>query len=276
MTAPAQHNRGRAIAALVVVAVVFAALMCGLGYFIAVLMRDAGTSGGGPGAPTSASAAGTASPAIGEDPSLQAQQDALADEPMLQLPMSAAQPQPLVAETAGPPIVVPAPTGRVVPDGPPVATGFPHTPEGALAQLAAIDEGAFGTTDLHRVHEVYAWAALPGAVPEDQWSPTGGVTTLIDHLGGRSKALQAQVVFQAVQGQLKGTIGQDFVVACVLGQMDVTAASTARAGVGDCQRMVWRDGRWWIGPGAQPAAAPSAWPGSADAVRAGWRELRRG
>jgi hypothetical protein len=62
-------------------------------------------------------------------------------------------------------------------------------------------------------------------------------------------------------------------VACVLGEWQVTYRDTSRAGAGDCQRLVWTDGRWWIGDGDQAAYAPSAWPGSADAVRAGWRAL---
>ncbi len=276
MSAAAERGRGVVLAAggLVVVLV-----LCGVGYLVIGAVRDDGsgpTAAPGSGPATSSPTASAAVPASGSVPTdVAARQDALAAAPMLQLPASAAQPQPLVDETAGPPILIPAPTARVVPGGPPVPTGFPHTSQGALAQLVAIDEAALSTTDLDRVHEVYAWAAAPGAVPEAEWSPAYGVRTLIDHLGGRDEALRAHAVFQAAQAQIKGTVGPDFVVACVLGELTVTAASVAQAGVGDCQRMVWRDGRWWIGPGAQPAWAPSAWPGSADAVRAGWRELRR-
>lgn len=269
-----RSGRRRAITVLTFVIAVAIALGAGLMYAI---MSTLHRSGGSPSAMTSpAASAGNASgsPAASAG-SLSAQQDALAAEPMLQLPQSAAQPQALTTATAGPPIVVPAATSTVVPGGPPVATGFPHTPEGALGQLTAIDEKALSTTDLARVHEVYAWAAVPGAVAEQQWTPYHGITTLIDHLGGTSEALQAQARFQVVQGQVKGTVGADFVVACVLGELDVTAASVARAGVGDCQRMVWVNNRWQIGAGAQPAWAPSAWPGSADAVRGGWRDLKR-
>ena len=79
--------------------------------------------------------------------------------------------------------------------------------------------------------------------------------------------------FTPVAGQVKGTIGEHFAVVCVLGEWQVTYRTTSRAGAGDCQRMVWDDGRWRIGAGTQPAFAPSAWPGSVDAVRAGWRGL---
>ena len=274
MATPARQGRVLALTVLGFVVVLVLCLVAGLGYLVISAVRDDRSPH--PASPSvTAAPTSTAATASSAGADLTAQQDALAAQPMLQLPQSAAQPQALVAETAGPPIAVPAPTYKVVPGGPPVATGFPHSPEGALAQLAAIDEAAFGTTDMARVHEVYAWAASPGAVTEAEWSPAYGIKTLVDHLGGQDKALTAHAVFQAVQGQIKGSVGPDFVVACVLGELDVTAVTAARAGVGDCQRMVWREGRWWIGPGKQPAYAPSAWPGSADAVRAGWRELKR-
>ena len=45
-------------------------------------------------------------------------------------------------------------------------------------------------------------------------------------------------------------------------------------GVGDCQAMRWTaGGQWRISPGPAAAAAPSAWPGSQDAVNAGYRDI---
>jgi hypothetical protein len=93
--------------------------------------------------------------------------------------------------------------------------------------------------------------------------------------GGAPEAARADVSYAAVQGQIKGVVGRDFVVACVLGEFNAMLNESAKAGVGDCQRMAWIGGRWRIGPGAQPPEAPHAWPGSADAVRGGWRELSR-
>jgi len=271
MAAPARSpDRGRAVAVLVVVGIVAIALIGALGYLVISAITNHRTPVAGPSPSVTASATGSA-----DAGSQQGREDALAAAPMMQLPQSAAQPQPLVTDSAGPPIVIPAPTAKVVPGGPPVATGFPHTPEGALAQLAAIDEAALSTTDLDRVHEVYAWSAMPGAVSESEWSPTVGVKAIIDNLGGQQRAARAHASFQAVEGQLKGTVGPDFVLACVLGEADIVVDTVARIGVGDCQRMVWSGGRWRIGPGAQPAYAPSAWPGSADSVRAGWRVLKR-
>ncbi|MFI5934077.1 hypothetical protein [Actinoplanes sp. NPDC051494] len=196
--------------------------------------------------------------------------DTIAAEPMLQLPAAAARPQPLVARTAGTPLRIPA--SRKGSD--PVPTGFPRTAEGALGQLAAIDEAAMSTADPGLVHEVYETVAASGAVPEAEWTPSVAVQRLTKSLG-EQKGTAARVTFRVVQGQIKGTVGDDFVLACVLGEYSVALSTGASVGLGDCQRMVWDGGRWLIGPGAQPAWAPSAWPGSADAVRAGWKELRR-
>ena len=120
---------------------------------------------------------------------------------------------------------------------------------------------------------MYGWAALPQAVPYDAWTPTVAVTSALTGAALPDGALQVSSSFTPLAGQIKGSVGDDFVVACVLGEWQITYRSTTRAGAGDCQRMVWSGGRWRIGPGAQPAYAPSAWPGSADAVRAGWRVL---
>ncbi len=271
MVTPARPpDRGRAIAVLVLVGVIALALVAGLGYLIV----SAATGHRTPTADASASTTPGVSTAPTESGSQQDRQDALAAAPMLQLPQSAAQPQPLVTATAGPPIVLPAANSKVVPGGPPVAAGFPRTPEGALAQLAAIDEAAMSAADMGKIHEVHDWAAMSGAVPESEWSPAVAVGAVIDSAGGTAGAGGARLSFQSVEGQIKGTVGTDFVVACVLGELDVTLQTIGRAGLGDCQRMVWSQGRWWIGRGRQPAFAPSAWPGSADSVRAGWRVLK--
>lgn len=277
MARPSREGRWRASAALALVAVLALGLAAGLAWLTYGAVRGDGAS---PAASHARASGGTPPPApTGPAAVTTPEQDALAAAPMPRLPRTAARPQPLVAEVAGPPIVVPAPVpvpaGQRASAGGWVPAHTPRTPEGALAQLVAIDEAALSTTDLGRIHEIYAAAATPGAVAETEWSPAHGIRTLVDRLGGRERARRARVGFQVVQGQIKGSVGGDFVVACVLGQLDVSAVTTARAGVGDCQRMVWRDGRWWIGPGRQPAFPPSAWPGSADAVRSGWRELER-
>lgn len=75
---------------------------------------------------------------------------------------------------------------------------------------------------------------------------------------------------------IKGTVGPHFVVACVNGELMLTVSGRAqRVAVSDCQRMIWNPtaGRWQIGPGVEPVAAPSAWPGSQVSYDAGWKVI---
>jgi len=60
------------------------------------------------------------------------------------------------------------------------------------------------------------------------------------------------------------------VLACVLLRVDATIARSASIAYGHCERLQWSDSRWQIAPGAQPALAPSTWPGTDQAARAGW------
>jgi len=234
---------------------------------------DPTSPGGGTPSSTATGRTVTAAPASpGANVQLAAEaEDELATRPMATAAPAASQPQPVVAvETAAPlPIPAPADAAAALP------TGFPRTPEGAVGQLAAIDAAAF--RDLHpaTVADVHARASLPGAVPLTEWTPNVGVTAILRAISQPKGSSSITATWTLTHAQVKGVLaGGDFVLACVLGELDATYRSTARAGVGDCQRMVWQDGRWFIGPGAQPAFAPSTWPGSADCVRVGWREAR--
>jgi hypothetical protein len=75
-------------------------------------------------------------------------------------------------------------------------------------------------------------------------------------------------------GLIKGTVGAEFAVVCVDFEFTVTVEQTSRIAIADCQRMAWAGDRWMIGPGAEPAPAPSVWPGTDAAVGVGWRDLR--
>lgn len=254
--------------ALGLVAALTLALVAGLLYsVITTLSRDDAAP-----EPATADRPRTAPAPVATTDSESAQQDArddIAAEPMLQLPASAARPQPMVTHTAGPPIAMPAATDTTGL----VATGFPQTPEGALAQLAAIDALALRDLNPAQVLRVYEWAAEPGAVQLQRWTPYVAAAAALGAASVPEGTADLASTFTPVAGQVKGVVGDDFVVACVLGEWQVTYRETARAGAADCQRMVWADGRWRIGAGEQPAYGPSAWPGSADAVRAGWRAL---
>ena len=54
--------------------------------------------------------------------------------------------------------------------------------------------------------------------------------------------------------------------------------TSGQVAVADCQRMAWAPsaGRWLVGPGVEPAPAPSIWPGTDAAIDAGWKDLRHG
>src|SRR5665647_3505664 len=66
---------------------------------------------------------------------LKSAKNALASKPMLQIAPADALPQPIATSTAGTPVTLPKATDTtgLIP------TGYPHTPQGAVAQLAAID-----------------------------------------------------------------------------------------------------------------------------------------
>jgi hypothetical protein len=74
-------------------------------------------------------------------------------------------------------------------------------------------------------------------------------------------------------GLIKGTIGPDFVVACLDFEVDISFGGTTQTAAVDCQRMLWHGGRWVIGPGPEPAPAAQAWPGTDAAIDAGFRDL---
>jgi hypothetical protein len=155
-----------------------------------------------------------------------------------------------------------------------IPTGYPHTPQGAVAQLAAIDALALKDLNPLNPRQAYDWAVMPGAVPFAQWTPQVGASAILTAAGAPHGSTQLTSTWTLTHAQIKGVLDDgNFVVACVLGEFDANYRSTVRAGVGDCQRMVWHGDRWRIGPGAQPAFAPSTWPGSAECVRAGWREV---
>ena len=77
-------------------------------------------------------------------------------------------------------------------------------------------------------------------------------------------------------GQIKGSVGPDFVVPCIDFEIDVTLQQTARGAAADCQRMVWNGTRWMVGPGSEPAPAPSVWPDTDTAIAVGYRDLQTG
>ncbi len=214
-----------------------------------------------------ASNAGTAGAVEGTDP----RQDALAAEPMPAASHSDAVPGPLSTRAAGV-IELPRATGT----GPAeVPTGFPHTPEGALAQLASIDVTAMQTGSLPGVREVITGWAAPGGPTAETWTGVYGMTRMLSSAGlSDGGSPQLAIVVRPAMGLIKGTVGPDFAVVCVDYEFTVTLAQTARIAIADCQRMIWDDDRWVIGPGPEPAPAPGVWPGTDLAIEVGYQDLR--
>ena len=196
--------------------------------------------------------------------------DAIAAAPMTAVAASAAR-SGTPAPVAGPTITVPAATTVGPAD---VPTGFPPTPQGALGQLAAIDTTVLTSMSIAHTGAVHQEWALPGAPGVEQWVMTGNVQAFLAASGSPTLDDISVVTATPVAGQVKGTDGEHWSVVCVLLDVRATITASARIGYGHCERMQWhadgQGGRWMIAPGAQPALAPSTWPGSQAAADAGW------
>lgn len=203
-----------------------------------------------------------------------AYRDQLAAQPMLQVPAAAAS-TPHVSTELAAVLAVPA-ADAVGPAG--VATGFPRTPEGAVAQLAAIEVTVVEAMSIPVAHQVHDAWSLPGGTSAGEWAMTRNVQVFLTTLGDQGNAKDDSVLVTATPaaGQVKGADGPDWVLACVLLDVRAAVATTARIGYGHCERMAWHDGRWQIAPGTPPAKAPSTWPGSDLALQAGWRTWQSG
>lgn len=256
---PSSWRSGRLLAVLAAGAVIGLALLGGL-----VLVVVTGPTGGTPhGAGTAPVPQPPATAVDGED--------ALAAAPMPSADPGDARPGPLSTRVAAP-LELPRPTGTGAAQ---VPSGFPHTSAGALAQLAALDVTAMQTGSLDGVRQVITnWAAAGG--PNAQtWSGVRGMADLLSAAGlSGAGSPQLAIAVRPVMGLIKGTVGPDFAVVCVDLEFAVTVAQTSRLAVADCQRMAWIGARWLIGPGEEPAPAPSVWPGTEAAISVGYRELR--
>ena len=256
-------DRRRLLVVLAAVVATAMLLLLGLGYAVYVAL----TSATGTAKPLQAVTAAQATP--GSQPARgAARRDDIASSPMLAVgPADSRASTP--APVAGPTITIPASTQQ----GPAsVPAGFPHTPEGAVAQLAAIETTVLDGMSIAVANHVYAQWALPGGVGVAGWEITQDVQAFLATAQmGSEKDIASSVVATPAAAQVKGTDGTDWVLACVLLVMRATITADARMGYGYCERMQWQAGRWMIAPGTPPARAPSTWPGSDLSIKAGWR-----
>ncbi|MGB3763722.1 MAG: hypothetical protein WA966_10900, partial [Ornithinimicrobium sp.] len=165
-------------------------------------------------------------------------------------------------------VVVPVPTGIEM--GPAtVMTGFPRTPEGAVAQLAQIEVSVLQAMSLPVTAEVHAAWSLPGSVTLRQWALTGHVSSFLAATAETNAAAAGatmvkdpaiSVTVTPVGASVKAVDGPDWVVACVLSTISAVYRQHRETSLGHCERMQWAGGRWLIAPGTPPAPAPSTWP----------------
>jgi len=156
-----------------------------------------------------------------------------------------------------------------------VATGFPQTSEGALGQLIAIDQQAMQPLSITTAQQVIGGWAQPGGPTRRSWSGVRAVAQLLSSSGMPGGVGSLTLDLRPAMGQIKGTVGRDFVVPCVdfVATVATGSGGTHRVAVADCQRMAWDNGRWLVAAGSEPVAAPSIWPGTRASYAAGYRWL---
>ncbi len=226
---------------------------------------------------SSTSRASTASPgrsASGQ----QIAEDSLAMRPMMQFSAADAQAGQLSATAPGS-LAVPAAT-RTGPQN--VPTGFPHTPEGALAQMAVIDMTALQSKQLAAARQIIASWAAPVGPTGGSWDRVKVLATLMNdgELSDGDASLWS-LQLTPVMGLIKGSVGPDFVVPCVDYELRLTINDITSPGyaLGGCARMRWvggAEGQWKVAAGRdgqQTAIAPSVWPDTDNAIKAGYKDL---
>lgn len=256
-------SRSRLLAILVAAVLVAALLVAGLGYAIYLGVRGIG-----------ADTAADTSVATGDDHRSgvaqgAARRDEIATQPMLNVPADAAFPSTPTTEP-GRAISIPAGHGVVGPAL--IRTGFPHTPEGAIAQLAQLDLAVLQAMSPSTAAEVYNAWALPGGVSAEDWWIAASVRAFLGSTQmGEVKDPAASVLLEPAAALVKGTDGADWTTVCVLMKVTASYRTEAQIAFAHCERMQWVGGRWMIAPGTPPAPAPATWPGTALAQEAGWR-----
>jgi cytoskeletal protein RodZ len=261
-------SRSRLIALLIWIAVLVCALVWGLVLAVVHTVHPhASADRQRPGS----SSSGPAQP--GPDPASadQGARDALAHAPMPDNgDPDAAEPAELTTRTPSL-LALPAST-HVGAAG--VRTGLPHTPEGAVAQLAAIDQTAMESASLTGVRSVIAAWARAGGPTTTTWSSVKAMAEFLSSAGAPAGGLpQLSLTFTPSMGLIKGRVGDDFVVACVDYVAVASFHTTNTAAVADCQRMAWTGDRWQIDAGPEPAVPQSIWPDTEAAIAAGWKDL---
>mgnify|MGYP000912457714 CR=1 FL=1 len=256
--------REKMLALLGLIGLAAVLVVVGLGFAISHALRPAPATSQPDGGASPAAA--TSQPAV--LPATSPIRDQAAASPMPTVPTGAAGSLPAAAGSAT--MRLPLPQLLRGPGG--LASGFEHTPEGAVAQLAAIDEFVLTAMQPQIARDTHQAWALPGGTTAEQWLMTQNVESYTATLSRAGiPAAAGSVQARPVAGQVKAADGSDWVVACVLLDVRATVKTQAQLGYGHCERMQWADGRWQIGPGTPPAQPEPVSPGSEAAADAGWR-----
>ncbi|MCK0113523.1 hypothetical protein MWU75_15350 [Ornithinimicrobium sp. F0845] len=262
MTADASvWSRRRLLTILVAAAGVGLLLILGLGLFVWQVLRG--------GQENTAQVATVETTQLILPESGQDRRELIAAGPMLEVEDPRAYQEGEVSAAVAESIVIP-PARSTGPVG--VPTGYPRSPEGAVAQLAAIDVVVLQGMSVPATHEVYRqWGTGEG--DPKQWVMTTNVTDFLTAAAqsGQEKEAGLAVTVTPAAGQVKGVDGQDWVVACVLLDIRAVLVDDAQVAYGHCEAMTWQGDRWLIDTTTQVAPAPSTWPGTDLAVQAGWR-----
>jgi hypothetical protein len=198
--------------------------------------------------------------------------DRIAAAPMVSLdPEAAFSPDPVTTPTSE----LRVPIAQIDLGPADVPTGFPHTAEGAVGQLAAIEKVVLESMSLPATRDIHSAWVQPGGPSAEEWELTRNVQSFLAaaRQGGVEKDLTTLVSATPAAGLVKGSDGPDWTVVCVLMDVQAVIRTDSRMGYGFCSRMAWNayEQRWLVAPGVPPAAAPSAWPGSRAAAEAGWQ-----
>ncbi|MCD5316840.1 hypothetical protein [Kineosporia babensis] len=152
-----------------------------------------------------------------------------------------------------------------------VATGYPQSPEGAVAQLAAIDVAVLSQPFKVAERSLRAWSNSE-TVRSPQWT----IEALIDDV--RDRPIKNLRVIP-VMARVDKSATQDRHNVCLLLRVQIpeqkqTADHSNSEFFAHCEAMIWTGRHWLIQHGQSAASEPIQRPGSGPAYAAGYRMLQ--
>lgn len=251
--------RGRLILGLIAVVAGAGVVLMGCVLAIVALIAPGSTEVNGP---------GSEPPVSGEE-----LRDVIAASPLPEAARDAAWPH---APAVVPPAEIVVPSATAV-GAAGVVSGFPQTPEGALGQLAAIEVRVLEAMDLRVLAGVHAGWVMPSGPGLAEWEMAANVQAFLGAVPHEEPDRiddVTTVTVVPVGAQVKGTDGEEWVLACVMVEVRATVVTDARMAYGHCARMAWNDDAWRIAAGTPPPPVAGVWPGTQEFIDAGWLTWR--